>query len=83
MVRYSRHERGEDGRKRISEAPVKKIGAQRVDGAAVGAAEAPDPEGAQETFKISPDIAVSPDAGRLAGEAALRSGPWISFAKLK
>jgi hypothetical protein len=63
VIRYFRQERGEDGHEGILEAPVKKIGSQGIDGATVTAAETLDPEGMDETFEISPDIAVSPDTG--------------------
>ena len=58
----------------IAEAPVEEIGPQGVDGAAVGAAKALDPEGMDEAFEVSLDIAVPPDAGRLAGQAAFGLG---------
>jgi len=66
VVLYSLHERGEDGENRIPEAPVKEIGPQGIDGAAVGAAKAPDPQGMHEAFKIPLDVPVPPDAGRRA-----------------
>lgn len=82
MVLYSLHERGEDGQKRIPEAPVKEIRPQGIDGAAVGAAQAPDPQRHYEAFKIPLDVPVSPDAGGCAGETARGPRPRVRLAKL-
>ncbi len=55
-----RHERGEDGPYGVAEAPVEEFGSQRVDGAAIGAAKAADPEGMDEAFEVSLNVAVPP-----------------------
>ena len=82
-VAYSCHEREEDGQDIVPEAPVKEIGSQGVDSAAVGAAKALDPEGQEEAFKVSLDIPVAPEAGRPAGQAALGPRPGVFLAELK
>jgi hypothetical protein len=83
VVRYFHHEREEDGHERILEAPVKEIGPQGIDGAALGAAKASHPEGVGKAFKIPPDIAMAPDAPRLTGKATARSGPRVLLAQLQ
>jgi hypothetical protein len=75
------HERGEDGPYRVAEAPVKEVGPQGVDGAAIGATEAPDPQGAHEAFEVPLNKSVPPEAGRSAGQAAGRPGPRVPFAE--
>ena len=83
VMNYSRHQRTEDGPEGIPKAPVKEIGPQGVDDMTIGAAKALHPEGLRIALKIPLHIAMAPDAGRVAGQAALWPGPRILFAKLK
>ena len=83
VMDYSGYERGEDRPEGIAKARVEEIGPQSVDDMTVGAAEALHPERLRVAFKIPLHIAMAPDAGRVAREAALGSGPGILFAKLK
>lgn len=82
VMDYSCHQRRENRPEGIPKAPVKEIRPQRVNDMTIGAAKALHPKGLDVAFKIPLHIAMAPEAGRVAREAALGSGPWVLFTKL-